>query len=43
MSNIVSDESGEKFKKPEEKEVYSFDDIFEMKFDNKNYIVNKVQ
>ena len=42
MSNIVTDESGEKFKKPEEKEVYSFDDIFEMKFDNKNYIVNKV-
>ena len=42
ISNIVSDESGEKFKKPEEeKEVYTFDDIFEMKFDNKKYIVNK--
>ena len=38
ISNVVSDESGEKFKKPEEeKEVYTFDDIFEMKFDNKKY------
>jgi len=42
ISNIVSDEDGNLYKKPEEKEVYTFDDIFEMKFDNKKYIVNKV-
>jgi hypothetical protein len=42
ISNIISDEDGNLYKKPEEKEVYTFDDIFEMKFDNKKYIVNKV-
>ena len=42
ISNIISDENGISFKKPEDKEIYTFDDIFEMKFDNKKYIVNKV-
>jgi hypothetical protein len=42
ISNIVSDEKGALFKKPVEKDVYTFDDIFEMSFDNKNYILNKV-
>ena len=42
ISNIVSDEDGKPFQKPDEKEVYTFDDIFEMKFDNKKYIINKV-
>jgi len=42
LSNIVSDENGNTFVKPIEKEVYTFDDIFEMKFENKKYIINKV-
>jgi len=42
ISNIVSDENGIPFQKYNEKDVYNFDDIFEMKFDNKKYIVNKV-
>jgi hypothetical protein len=42
MSNIVSDENGNAINPPPDKEVYTFDDIFEMKFDNKKYIVNKV-
>ena len=35
ISNIVSDEDGKPFQKPDDKEIYTFDDIFEMKFDNK--------
>ena len=42
ISNIVCDENGKLFEKPTEKEVYTFDDLFEMKFDNKKYVVNKV-
>jgi hypothetical protein len=43
ISNIVSDENGVPFNKTyEDKEIYTYDDIFEMKFDNKKYIVNKV-
>ena len=42
ISNIVSDENGDPIKKPEDKALYTFDDIFDMKFDNKKYIVNKV-
>jgi len=42
ISNIVSDENGNPLKPPLDKNVYTFDDIFEMKFDNKKYIVNKV-
>ena len=42
ISNIVSDEDGKPFQKPDDKEIYTFDDIFEMKFDNKKYIINKV-
>ena len=42
ISNIVCDENGKLFENPAEKEVYTFDDLFEMKFDNKKYVVNKV-
>jgi hypothetical protein len=42
IANIVSDENGIAFKKPVDKDIYTFDDIFQMKFDNKKYIVNKV-
>ena len=30
------------FQIPEDKETYSFDDILELKLDNKKYIINKV-
>ena len=42
VSNIISDENGNPFPQPEDKDVYTFDDIFQMNFDNKKYIVNKV-
>jgi hypothetical protein len=42
ISNIVSDETGEKFTPPADKETYTYDDIFEMGFNNKSYVVNKV-
>jgi hypothetical protein len=42
VSNIVSDENGKLFDKPPDKDFYTFDDIFEMKFNDKKYIVNKV-
>jgi hypothetical protein len=42
LSNIVSNENGELFEKPEEKETYTFDDILELKLQDKKYIVNKV-
>jgi hypothetical protein len=42
ISNIVSDENHKPFKKPIDKEMYTFDDIFEMKIDNNKYIINKV-
>ena len=42
LSNIVSDESGKPFEEPVEKEVYTFDDIFEMNFNNKKFIINNV-
>jgi hypothetical protein len=42
IQNIDSDMEGNVFLKPEDKEVYTYDDIFEMKLDNKEYIVNKV-
>jgi hypothetical protein len=42
LSNIISDESGKPFEEPVEKEVYTFDDIFEMNFNNKNFIINNV-
>jgi hypothetical protein len=42
ISNIVSGEDGKPLIPPADKNVYTFDDIFEMKFDNKKYIVNKV-
>ena len=42
ISNIISDENGALFISPEPKEIYTFDDIFEMKFANNKYIVDKV-
>jgi hypothetical protein len=42
IENIDSDLKGNPFPKQEEKEIYSYDDIFEMKLDNKEYIMNKV-
>ena len=46
ISNIVSQEDGSKFEGAEgvedEKDVYDYDDIVEMKLDNKQFIVNKV-
>ena len=42
LVNIVSDEKGDAFKMPPTKEIYTFDDILEMKINGKKYIVNKV-
>jgi len=42
ISNIVSEDNGEPFTKPPNKDIYTFDDILEMNLDNKKYIVNKV-
>ena len=42
IQNIDSDLEGNIFPELEEKEIYSYDDIFEMKLDNKEYIINKV-
>ena len=42
LSNIISHNSGEAFEDPAEKEVYTFDDIFEMNFNNKKFIINNV-
>jgi len=43
ISNVVSQEDGTKFEVMEaEKDVYDYDDIVEMKLDNKKFIVNKV-
>ena len=42
IQNIDSDIEGNLFPEPEFKEVYAYDDIFEMKLDNQQYIINKV-
>ena len=47
ISNIVGEENDtniviNEFKNIKEKDVYDYDDIVEMNFDNKNFIVNKV-
>ena len=42
LSNIVSDENGEPFEQPIEKEVYTFDDIFQMNLNKQNFIINNV-
>ena len=42
ISNIDRDENGEQLKEPDEKEVYTFDDIFEMNFNNKKFVINNV-
>ena len=42
LSNVKMDENGEPIDEPPQKETYTFDDIYEMKFNDKKYIVNKV-
>ena len=42
ISNIVSDENGNKFTYNVEKDVYDYDDIVQMNLDGKKFIVNKV-
>ena len=42
MSNIVSEENGSEIKMPETKEVYTFDDILNLKLDDKKFVMNKV-
>jgi len=42
IQNIDSDMEGNPLPQLQDKEVYTYDDIFEMKLDNKEYIVNKV-
>ena len=42
ISNIVSGLNGTSIKTPEDKVVYTFDDILELKLDNNKYIINKV-
>ena len=42
VSNVVSDENGLPFMTPPIKDVYTFDDILNMKIDGKKYIINKV-
>jgi hypothetical protein len=42
ISNIVSEENGTLFNKPPTKDIYTFDDILEMKLNDKKYIINKV-
>jgi len=42
VSNIVSDANGSPVNIMIDKEVYTFDDILEMKLDNKKYVINKV-
>ena len=42
LSNIVSEKTGKSLILPEEKEVYTYDDILQMNLENKEFIVNKV-
>ena len=42
ISNIVSEENGTLFNKPPVKDIYTFDDILEMKLNDKKYVINKV-
>ena len=42
ISNINTDLEGNTIEEPPEKEVYTYDDIFEMKLDNTEYVINKV-
>jgi hypothetical protein len=41
LSNMVTDESGQILPEKEDKEVYTFDDIFDILTDKKKYVVNK--
>jgi len=42
ISNIVSEDNGTQFTPPLDKEIYTFDDILDMKLEDKAFIVNKV-
>ena len=42
LYNINSSLNGETISKPEDKEIYTYDDIFEMKLDNKEFVIDKV-
>jgi len=42
LANIVSDNNGNPFKMPEDKDIYTYDDILQMNIENKEFIVNKV-
>jgi hypothetical protein len=42
ISNIVTNINGKKLNSPPQKDVYTFDDILEMKIEGKTYIINKV-
>jgi len=42
LSNVYEYPGGKSISEPENKDLYSYDDIFEMKLDNKDFIVNKV-
>jgi len=42
ISNIVSEEDGTPVTKPIDKDIYTYDDILEMKLEDKKYILNKV-
>jgi len=41
-SNIVRDEDGNMFQPPKTKDIYTFDDVYQMNFNNKKYVINKV-
>ena len=42
ISNIVSDDAGNPIKMPEDKDVYDYDDIFNMNLENTTYVVNEM-
>ncbi len=42
LSNVISDTNGQVLNKPELKEIYFYDDILELKLDNRKFIVNNV-
>jgi hypothetical protein len=42
MSNIIIDEQGNKIIMPPKKEIYTFEDILDMRLNDKKYIINKV-
>ena len=42
ISNIVSDDAGNPIKMPEDKDVYDYDDIFNMNLENTTYVVKEM-